>query len=519
MKKTLLIFSTVLLALFFAPTLNSYALESSKTFTVPSNTYIEYIYDNGNSDGFINFNGNESTFFGMDIAYSGNMLYFSTLEVNPETYRCNLNFVFVSDEPITCSFGSLQLDNGLYYTRFVQSRGLPATTTSYSSNFDYIFDSSEISLGLFDNSNYQDFFNAIGRSDYLFGDIDFENSENYIEDYSFIDFKSSRLDSDISINFDVTWNDVNRPFELENIEEHVLVEATFTNKNNPSDYYTEIIGKDYLLKSMHVNCGVIIDSSDYYLSDISFTPYYFYNENNILKFGYGRSEILYFNSDNSVDITKMEELKLNNLFLTNVKINTIFDTTKISWNGVNDYSYLAFVPDDDANVHLMIKATDSFGNFVVNHLDLTNLSTGSFSVKMDDIMNTLKNDGYSWDYKFYLQVTFIYNNKYYMSGYTIIDTLNDYISNSSYNDDGTASDNIISDLDGTGSDTSILPSFDLGNSSGLFNMFTSTLKSLLSSLGQLPQLFASVFSFMPSYFFEMISYVILFAIVLRLLGR
>lgn len=502
--------------------------------------------------------GNDrSNTFTADVTYTGHINVFTPYYYEKANEKSTLGYenavvdlVILSDEPFTVlrdntyTYEAAKLpghDNVYYWSR----GGLRATLYYGSVNctaFEPVGpnqiklddDFSYVQLLEYMYTNYSDLTKTI-TDDPLENVDDSTAYESYafgLSDFSAYHNTKRRPDTGISWTGLVSYDE---SFSVDNFSNTVpFVKLTFglALKSDPGKVVQIANYEKYI--PVHYN-GVEIDldgqfSDDKYIYYIRATPFVWNNDNKSDRLLRGKSSTTYFDVNQKSTGTKDEDISpsgsvyLDSLKLVNVK-GSWSDIT--GWNtitfSVNSYESL-YVPDKDTSVVASILSDrNTQGDYSVSIIEKA-FGNSTFSSKLRIPVKRLYSSelkaGRTWDYRVYLLPTFKKDNVMYV-GVPCVLTFNasgelisvdDLPVNSSGNivpEPGTTDpDNPVSDTD-----------FDVSSLLKLTSQFFSILKGLFGTMGALPGMFQTVFSFIPEMYVQAIGFMIFLCILMRILGR
>lgn len=293
--------------------------------------------------------------------------------------------------------------------------------------------------------------------------------------------------------------------------------------------------------SMSVNVNNILNSSSSYLLYVKATPYTYSNDDITGRLRKGYSSYVYFNSDGSsswIDQTKdnissshghrrgdvdlpdfyLKDVVMKNGFLSNINqtMSDIFSLGKVTifWTGTTKDSDLMFIPDDDTLVVATYIVMNPDYSYSVKTYDTCTIGDGKIYIDYNKLITESENNDFVWDGDIWLTPCYKKDAIFYMGEPTVVTIYDGKVENWGTNEDGSIKKDDVTSNSGNGS------SGDSSSDLLLYgNRFVSFIRSLISSLGALPALFTTVFSFLPSIYVESLGVLLVVLLILRILGR
>ena len=238
---------------------------------------------------------------------------------------------------------------------------------------------------------------------------------------------------------------------------------------------------------------------------------------------YGDRSGLVFDSDED------SVVDVNDLYLTGVKLNKgMLGHYSITWTGTSLDDELLDIPDDDTIIVVSMIAydKDTLESIAIPYFDdiILRFSDHKLNINMNDFLDyaLLDPDKVTLP-EVYLSPCYRKDYKLYSGRITVVDLNSGEIKSQYVDDDGEFRDDVVTPGNGSpgGSSggSSGGDSFSFSDITDYTNKFFSFLKSLINSMGSMPSLFATVFSFMPSIYVNSIGVIFLLILILRVLGR
>lgn len=203
---------------------------------------------------------------------------------------------------------------------------------------------------------------------------------------------------------------------------------------------------------------------------------------------------------------------LDDFKLKGVEVSEFLNMQTITWHGCEGENArdLFFVPDTDTVVVAYTFYYDDADNLQMTELGSTTIDKGEYSYDKLDLFEYFESQNVLWNAIIELRPSYKKDGILYMGQGVYIDVLNKTVSE--YNTDPESGETTITDVTETNSDEAKTP---LPSDTDFFTL----LQGYVSMIGQLPDLFKTVFSFMPSFYFSMIAGVAALIFVCRILGR
>ena len=391
---------------------------------------------------------------------------------------------------------------------------------------------------------------------------------------SFIDFSADNsvfaswagLDgvTDFHIDYE-TGHFTEEPGTYENA--FIKVEFGYADKNNAGVLASSQINRQiYMVKdgSFSIPMSSILEgkSENYYLLYLKATPYVYNNDDVTARLYEGNSEFVYFDPDQNVswrDVVKAGlsgsagsrrgTVFLNDFYLSDVICKRNFEGTyTISWSGSTKDSDLLFIPREDTLVMSFYTLFDKQGNLVnlepgnsnnrfvswlyglgagsfwgsgleatmnaFNILETVRISDNSVTVQVKQLLNLVDNSEYAWDGTIGVSPAYYDHGMLYIGQTTYVNLATGSVVNEGVNEDGSLKYEDVTQHGSGG--TGGFSASDLLNNT---NIFYSYLSGVVSGMGQLPAMFAAVFSFLPAIYINSIGILLVLILLLRLLGR
>lgn len=249
------------------------------------------------------------------------------------------------------------------------------------------------------------------------------------------------------------------------------------------------------------------------IKQLFFTPYIKTGVNN--PWNKGNSIVIDFdvngNATSSFDTGDDGTVHLSDFKLTGVVWNKpMLAYGTITWTGTTANSDMSIVPDSDTLVVCSYPVYDSSLNESYETYDTVTIGKGSIRVYIDSLIDKYTNAGKTWNGEMWLTPCYKKGGVLYMGEPVIVNCTK-----------GTVSDIEVDESSGTANKvdkTDENKSYaDAILSSG--NNFFSIVKGLIASMQQLPELIATLFSFLPGWVNALIAGSIFVIFVCRILGR
>lgn len=217
---------------------------------------------------------------------------------------------------------------------------------------------------------------------------------------------------------------------------------------------------------------------------------------------------------------------LSDFYLDGVRIvkSPLVEIDTIKWNRcTNNVEYLT-VPDSDTLVLCSVVLYDSDLNIVIEEYASTTIGEGQIKVNWGDLEQKYSESDYMWNYEVRLTPGYRIDNKLCIGQQTVINIANSTILNEGIDsDDNFVMDDVTDDY-ADWSDNSILDNASnfMSDSEG-FAKYVSTffgfVYSLVGLMGDIPLIIGTVFSFLPSFYSDMLGMVFIIIVICRVLGR
>lgn len=249
------------------------------------------------------------------------------------------------------------------------------------------------------------------------------------------------------------------------------------------------------------------------IKQLFFTPYIKTGVNN--PWNKGNSIVIDFdvngNATSSFDTGDDGTVHLSDFKLTGVVWNKpMLAYGTITWTGTTANSDLSVVPDSDTLVVCSYPVYDSSLNESYETYDTVTIGKGSIRVYIDSLIDKYTNAGKTWNGEMWLTPCYKKGGILYMGEPVIVNCIKGTVSDIEV-DESTGTANQIDKTDENKSYA------DAVLSSG--NNFFSIVKGLIASMQQLPELIATLFSFLPGWVNALIAGSIFIIFVCRILGR
>lgn len=249
------------------------------------------------------------------------------------------------------------------------------------------------------------------------------------------------------------------------------------------------------------------------IKQLFFTPYIKTGVNN--PWNKGNSIVIDFdvngNATSSFDTGDDGTVHLSDFKLTGVVWNKpMLAYGTITWTGTTANSDLSVIPDADTLVVCTYPVYDSSLNESYVTYDTVTIGKGSIRVYIDSLIDKYTNAGRTWNGEMWLTPCYKKGGVLYMGEPVIVNCIKGTVSDIEV-DESTGTANQIDKTDENKSYA------DAVLSSG--NNFFSIVKGLIASMQQLPELIATLFSFLPGWVNALIAGSIFVIFVCRILGR
>lgn len=249
------------------------------------------------------------------------------------------------------------------------------------------------------------------------------------------------------------------------------------------------------------------------IKQLFFTPYIRTGVNN--PWNKGNSIVIDFdvngNATSSFDTGDDGTVHLSDFKLTGVVWNKpMLAYGTITWTGTTANSDMSIVPDSDTLVVCSYPVYDSSLNESYETYDTVTIGKGSIRVYIDSLIDKYTNAGKTWNGEMWLTPCYKKGGVLYMGEPVIVNCTKGTVSDIEV-DESTGTANKVDKTDENKSYA------DAILSSG--NNFFSIVKGLIASMQQLPELIATLFSFLPGWVNALIAGSIFVIFVCRILGR
>ena len=249
------------------------------------------------------------------------------------------------------------------------------------------------------------------------------------------------------------------------------------------------------------------------IKQLFFTPYIKTGVNN--PWNKGNSIVIDFdvngNATSSFDTGDDGTVHLSDFKLTGVVWNKpMLAYGTITWTGTTANSDMSIVPDSDTLVVCSYPVYDSSLNESYETYDTVTIGKGSIRVYIDSLIDKYTNAGKTWNGEMWLTPCYKKGGVLYMGEPVIVNCTKGTVSDIEV-DESTGTANKVDKTDENKSYA------DAILSSG--NNFFSIVKGLIASMQQLPELIATLFSFLPGWVNSLIAGSIFVIFVCRILGR
>lgn len=249
------------------------------------------------------------------------------------------------------------------------------------------------------------------------------------------------------------------------------------------------------------------------IKQLFFTPYIKTGVNN--PWNKGNSIVIDFdvngNATSSFDTGDDGTVHLSDFKLTGVVWNKpMLAYGTITWTGTTANSDMSIVPDSDTLVVCSYPVYDSSLNESYETYDTVTIGKGSIRVYIDSLIDKYSNAGKTWNGEMWLTPCYKKGGVLYMGEPVIVNCIKGTVSDIEV-DESTGTANQVDKTDENKSYA------DAILSSG--NNFFSIVKGLIASMQQLPELIATLFSFLPGWVNALIAGSIFVIFVCRILGR
>lgn len=249
------------------------------------------------------------------------------------------------------------------------------------------------------------------------------------------------------------------------------------------------------------------------IKQLFFTPYIKTGVNN--PWNKGNSIVIDFdvngNATSSFDTGDDGTVHLSDFKLTGVVWNKpMLAYGTITWAGTTANSDMSIVPDSDTLVVCSYPVYDSSLNESYETYDTVTIGKGSIRVYIDSLIDKYTNAGKTWNGEMWLTPCYKKGGVLYMGEPVIVNCIKGTVSDIEV-DESTGTANQVDKTDENKSYA------DAILSSG--NNFFSIVKGLIASMQQLPELIATLFSFLPGWVNALIAGSIFVIFVCRILGR
>lgn len=249
------------------------------------------------------------------------------------------------------------------------------------------------------------------------------------------------------------------------------------------------------------------------IKQLFFTPYIKTGVNN--PWNKGNSIVIDFdvngNATSSFDTGDDGTVHLSDFKLTGVVWNKpMLAYGTITWTGTTANSDMSIVPDSDTLVVCSYPVYDSSLNESYETYDTVTIGKGSIRVYIDSLIDKYTNAGKTWNGEMWLTPCYKKGGVLYMGEPVIVNCTKGTVSDIEV-DESTGTANQVDKTDENKSYA------DAILSSG--NNFFSIVKGLIASMQQLPELIATLFSFLPGWVNALIAGSIFIIFVCRILGR
>lgn len=249
------------------------------------------------------------------------------------------------------------------------------------------------------------------------------------------------------------------------------------------------------------------------IKQLFFTPYIKTGINN--PWNKGNSIVIDFdvngNATSSFDTGDDGTVHLSDFKLTGVVWNKpMLAYGTITWTGTTANSDMSIVPDSDTLVVCSYPVYDSSLNESYETYDTVTIGKGSIRVYIDSLIDKYSNAGKTWNGEMWLTPCYKKGGVLYMGEPVIVNCTKGTVSDIEV-DESTGTANQVDKTDENKSYA------DAILSSG--NNFFSIVKGLIASMQQLPELIATLFSFLPGWVNALIAGSIFVIFVCRILGR
>lgn len=249
------------------------------------------------------------------------------------------------------------------------------------------------------------------------------------------------------------------------------------------------------------------------IKQLFFTPYIKTGVNN--PWNKGNSIVIDFdvngNATSSFDTGDDGTVHLSDFKLTGVVWNKpMLAYGTITWAGTTANSDMSIVPDSDTLVVCSYPVYDSSLNESYETYDTVTIGKGSIRVYIDSLIDKYTNAGKTWNGEMWLTPCYKKGGVLYMGEPVIVNCTKGTVSDIEV-DESTGTANQVDKTDENKSYADVILS------SG--NNFFSIVKGLIASMQQLPELIATLFSFLPGWVNALIAGSIFVIFVCRILGR
>lgn len=233
-------------------------------------------------------------------------------------------------------------------------------------------------------------------------------------------------------------------------------------------------------------------------------------------------EIVHGGGGNRRGVEYLSDFYLKNVI---VKQGTLSLKDVIQWEGcTNNIDYL-IVPDSDTLVICTVVLYDINLDIVVEAYDYTTIGSGSMVVDIEELKEKYSELEYLWNGEVRLTPSYKIDNKLYIGQQTSINLFDGSVLNEGIDEEGNfvIEDVTDSNISNSNKDTIFDNAADYMNDPEALAKYTSLffgfLSNLVALMGDLPSIFAAVFSFLPAFYTNLIGMIFVIALVCRFLGR
>lgn len=347
------------------------------------------------------------------------------------------------------------------------------------------------------------------------------------------------IDYNVSKDFVASWSGLDGIGNQTSKYSFIEFEVGFASNDSPGNVLTKKVVKE----RCNVSKGSFQIPSEYttfdsksYVLYVKATPYHYNGDVPTHRLYKGSVSYKYFNNDGTPSWDYSEDtdlpsgggsirrgtVNLTDFLLSGVSVkDSLLGYSTITWTGTTKDSDLLFVPESDTSVIatyiLTTKEGDKYKYTPVTY-GTTTINAGKININVAKLVDEAQKSGEAWDMEIRLTPTYTSNGILYIGEQTVCHMTDKTVKNETTNPDGSlkiddVTDNMFSfDLDGKLN----ISAEDVANYAKIFVSF---LIGLVNALGQVPQLFGAVFSFLPDIYRNLIGVMLIVLLILRILGR